>query len=206
MVATLETDQVGGFINISWFKSLIKQASRERLTLPMLPWIWARNEWFWLRSLVLVVPLVLFSTPLHHCLAEHVFSGTASILGGETRRGEGNNAKYASFDSHCNSGTCLTDATVGSYGLLRVQVESKPRTARFLRVTSTSPNSYVKVDDNGPRQKEIVVPIVNDEARFYYGIDDNSPWEIVLEFEVLSYFGRILQKAQLVGYRAPPGE
>lgn len=206
MLATLETDQSGGFINISWLKSLIKQTSRERLSLKMLPWIWARNKWFWLRSLVLVVLLVLFSTPLQHCLAEHVFSGTANILGGESRRGDGNNAKYASFDSRCESGTCLTDATVGSYGLLRVQVEPKPRTARFLRVTSTSPNSYVKVDDNGPRQKEIVVPIVNDEARFYYGIDDNSPWEIVLEFEVLSYFGSILQKAQLVGYRAAPGE
>lgn len=206
MLETLETDQSDGFINISWFKSLVKQASRERLTLTMLPWIWARNKWFWLRSLVLVVPLVLFSTPLQHCLAEQVFFGTANILGGESRRGDGNNAKYASFDSDCESGTCLTDATVGSYGLLRVRVEPKPRTARFLRVVSTSANSCVKVDDNGPRQKEIVVPIVNDEARFYYGIDDNTPWETVFDFEVLSYCGRILQKAQLVGYRAPPGE
>ena len=176
------------------------------LTLNGLPLLWLRHKWFWLRSLIPLVPLVLFCTPLQHCLAEQVFVETTNILGGESRRGDGNNAKYASFDSDCDSGTCLSDATIGSYGLLRLRVQPKPRTARFLRVTSASPIAYVKVDDDGPRQEQLVIPVVNDEARFYYGIDENSPWEIVLDLEVLCYCGGVLQKARLVGYRAPPGE
>ena len=206
MVATLKTDQSFSFTCISWFKSLLEQVSQERLTLKALPWIWLRDKWFWLRLAIPLVLLVLFSTPLQHCVAEQVYPGAADILSGESRRGEGNSAKYASFDSKCESGMCLSDATVGFYGLLRLQVQAKPRTARFLRVRSTSRISYVKVDDNAPQQSEIIVPIVNDEARFYYGIDENSLWEIVLDLEVLSYCGQVLQKGRLVGYRASPGE
>lgn len=206
MIATLETDQFSILTSISWFKTLLEKATQGRLTLKGLPWIWLWNEWFWIRLAVPLVLLILFCTPLQHCVAEQVYPGTADILSGESRRGEGNSAKYASFDSNCESGTCLSDATIGSYGLLRLQVQPKPRTARFLRVKSTSPMSYVKVDDNAPQQREITVPIVNDEARFYYGIDENFPWEIVLDLEVLSYCGEILQKGRLVGYRASPGE
>jgi hypothetical protein len=205
MVATLKLDH-SRFTCISWFKSLLEQASQERLTLKGLPWIWLRDEWFWLRLAVPLVLLVLSCTPLQHCVAEQVYPGTAGILSGESRRGEGNNSKYASFDSNCESGMCLNEATIGSYGLIRLQVQPKPRTARFLRVKSTSPISYVKVDDNALQESEIVVPIVNDEARFYYGIDENYPWEIVLDLEVLCYCGQVLQKGRLVGYRASPGE
>jgi hypothetical protein len=205
MLATLEGDQ-SNFTSISWFKSLFETATQERLTLKVLPWIWLRNKWFWCRLVVPLVLLVLFCTPLQHCVAEYVYPESADILSGESRRGEGNSAKYASFDSNCESGMCLSDATIGSYGLLRLHIQPKPRTARFLRVTSTSPISYVKVDDNAPQQSEIIVPVVNDEARFYYGINDNSPWEIVLDLEVLSYCGQVLQKGRLVGYRTSPGE
>jgi hypothetical protein len=95
-------------------------------------------------------------------------------------------------------------ATVGSYGLIRLFLEHKERASRFLRITRVDAMSYLKVDDDGPGSNQITVPVIKDEAKFYYGIDDNTPWEIELDVEVLCYCGRSLRKARFTGYRAPP--
>jgi hypothetical protein len=220
MVLTLEEHQSDrSFKNIcGWFKSLLvanktllpiqlpDKTSDERLTLRVLPWLWYRSIRFWLCLLIPALLLAPFSTPLQHCLAENLFAGTANILRGESRRGDGNNVRYAAFQSKCESGACLGRATIGSYGLIRLFLEHKPRASRFLRITRVDAMSYVKVDDDSPGSDQITIPVINDEAKFYYGIDENTPWEIELDVEVICYCGRSLRKARLTGNRAPPGE
>ncbi len=208
MAETLEARQSArSFTNLChWFKTLLSKTSDERLTLRFLPWLWCGSKSFWFRLLILALPLALLFTPLQDCLAEHLFPGTANILRGESRRGDGNNVRYAPIESECGSGLCVHRATIGSYGLIRLFLEHKARTSRFLRVTCVDTMSYVKVDDDGPGSKQIIVPVINDEAKFYYGIDENTPWEIELDVEVLCRCNTSLSNARFTGDRAPPRE
>lgn len=209
MVRTLQSYQSSRLVaNIcGWLGgSLIGNGNRRLLPLKALPWIWYRNRLTWLHLFVLVLALVGLATPLQHCLAEAIFPGTARILRAESRRGNGNNFKYASAQSNCGGIGCSMDMTVGSYGSIRLFLEHKDRSARYLSVTCTDEMSYVKVDDSSAPANQLTVPIVDDQAKFYYGIDENTPWEIELEVEVLCYCNGTLEKLQIVGHRTPPGE
>lgn len=95
---------------------------------------------------------------------------------------------------------------VGSYGVMWLFLEHKDRSARFLRVTCIDSLSYVKVTDTSDPARQVTVPVIDDRAEFYYGIDENTPWEIELEIEVLCYCNGRLEKVQIIGHRAPPGE
>lgn len=194
------------FTNVcGWFKASLRQNSSRCLTLGELPRLWLRSKSFWFRFVLIpLLPLMLLSTPAQYCLAEHLFPGTADILGGESRRGDGSNVRYAAFELNRGPEVCVGRTTVGSYGLMRVFVEPKARTARSLRVTSADALSYLKAEDDGPSSRQITVPVINNEAKFYYGIDDNTPWEIELDVKVICYCGRVLKEARLVGNRAPP--
>lgn len=187
-----------------WFQRLLSQSKAERLTLPSLNWVWWRSRSLGLGLSALALSLALLASPLQHCLAEHLFPGTARVLRGESRRGEGNNVKYAAFGATCGPGWCVSRMTIGSHGLIRLFLEPKARAARSLRITSVDTMSHLKVNDDGPGSQHINVPVVNDEAKFYYGVDENTPWEIELEVEVLCYCGRSLGKVRLIGDRTPP--
>lgn len=208
MVATLQSYQSTRTVaNIcAWLKSTLARRSNGPLTLENLHGTWRGKASSWVRLLVLIVSVALLVSPFQHCLAEAVFPGTAKILGGQSRRGFVSNTKYASVQPTCGFKGCTLQMLVGAYGLIQLFLEHKDRSARFLRVSCIDSISYVKVDDTSAPSRQITVPIIDDRATFYYGIAENTPWEIELEVEVLCYCNGRLERLQIIGHRAPPGD
>jgi hypothetical protein len=208
MAATLQSYQSTRTVaNIcAWLKNLLTRSSSRPLTLKNLSWFWRRKVSVYIRLLILGGLLFLLASPYQHCVAEAVFPGLAKVMGGQSRRGFGNNTRYASVQPTCGFKGCSLQMLVGSYGVMRLSLEHKDRSARFLRITCLDSISYVKVNDTSAPARQITVPVEDDRAEFYYGIDENTPWKIVLEIEIFCYCNGRLESLQIVGHRAPPGE